>query len=101
MLRAFDVVCLLFKGIPVDLRDVGFELVVVFFGALFVRGLAVGAAVVWEVADAADFAEVFPSPCPHCRPVMLLDGNSDGRFMFTPIPLIREPKLKMADRADI
>ena len=52
LLGALYVVCDFFKVFPDDAWDFGFELVVLFFGALFVRGLAVGSAVVREVADA-------------------------------------------------
>jgi hypothetical protein len=48
-LNPFDVISYFFEVFPVDLGDLGFELVEVFFAALFVWGLAVRAAIVREV----------------------------------------------------
>ena len=100
-MRPFHIVCYFFELVPVDRWDFGFELVVLFFGALFVRGLAVGAAVVREVRDSADFAEVFPGPGSDTWPVSFFNGNSDTGFVLTPMPLERKPELKMLYRSDI
>ena len=75
-MSAFYVVCVFFELEPVNDGDAGFELVVLFFGALFVRGLAIGSAVVREVADSTDFVKVIPCPCSNTWPVSL--GNRDG-----------------------
>jgi hypothetical protein len=52
LLRALNVVSYFSEVFPVDAWDFAFELVVFFFGALFVRRLTVGSSVVGEVADA-------------------------------------------------
>ena len=100
-MRAFDVVCYFFELVPVDRWDFGFELVVLFFGALFVRGLAVGSAVVREVRDPADFAEVVPGPRADAWPVFFFDGDRDRRLVLAPVLLICEPKGQVADWGDV
>ena len=97
-MRTLNVVGYFFELVPVDLGDFGFELVVRGFVALFVRGLAVGAAVVREVRDPANFVKVFPCPRADRGPVFFFDGDCDTRFMLTPMSLIGEPKRQMSNR---
>ena len=101
LLRSLYVVCDFFEVFPVDAWDFAFELVVLFFGALFVRGLAVGSAVVREVADAWDFTEVFPRPRADAWPVFFFDWDGDRRLVLAPVSLICEPKSEVTDGRDI
>ena len=100
-MRALDVVCDFFELVPVDRWDFGFKLVVLFFGALFVRGLAVGSAVVREVRDPADFVKVFPGPRADCWPVFFFDGDRDRGLVLAPVLLICEPKGQVADWGNV
>jgi hypothetical protein len=72
-LDAFDIVCGFFKVFPVNGWDFVFKFVVLFFSTLGIRCLPVTPTVVREIADAADFFKVVPSPSSDAWPVFFFD----------------------------
>ena len=101
MLSAFYVVCVFFEVVPVDVRNAGFELFIVFLRAFFVWRLAIRSSVIGKIGNTGDFIKVIPCPRSDAWPVFFCHRNSDGRLVFAPVSLVGEPQFKMGNRCDI